>query len=145
MSSLPWPRLPSFLPSLTPSLPLSISPQHGRKGQPKLKTFVFNPNKAELEWHHEGPRSALRSLLGIGKRETMSSIALADVVEVRRGAQTKVLSKAADMVDPAKTFSLVTRGEYTLDVVMANTQDRDTVLRALKVLFEDAGLAPAFV
>jgi hypothetical protein len=49
------------------------------------------------------------------------------------------------MVDPAKTFSLVTRGEYTLDVVMANTQDRDTVLRALKVLFEDAGLAPAFV
>jgi len=75
----------------------------------------------------------------------MSSIALADVVEVRRGAQTKVLTKAADMVDPAKTFSLVTRGEYTLDVVMANTQDRDTVLRALRVLFEDAGLAPAFV
>jgi len=67
------------------------------------------------------------------------------VVEVRRGAQTKVLSKATDMVDPAKTFSLVTKDEYTLDVVMANTQDRDTVLRALRVLFEDAGLAPAFV
>ena len=67
--------------------------------------------------------------------------------EVAKGAQTDVLGKALAAApgsfDPAKSFSLVT-AERSLDVVLASTQDRDTVLRAVRVVFEDAGLAPLY-
>lgn len=81
-------------------------------------------------------------MFGLSKAASMSSIRLADIAEISKGCQSLVLERAVG-VDPAKSLSLVT-ADRSLDVVMANTQDRDTVLRALRVIMEDAGLSPMF-
>ena len=73
----------------------------------------------------------------------MSSIRLADVQEVAKGAQTDVLAKA-EGIDPAKCFSLVTE-QRSLHLVMASVQDRETMLRAIRVIMADAALSPSFV
>jgi len=83
-------------------------------------------------------------LFGLSKAGTMSSILLTDIKEVARGLQTDVLARAEPgTVDPAKTFSLVTAAR-SLDVVMASSQDRETMIRAVRVVLEDAGLHPPF-
>jgi len=135
---------PHFSPFLSFLFFPFLTHQHGARGKPKLKTLLFNPEKADIEWHDEADakKSRLGLMFGLSKAASMSSIRLADITEISKGCQSLVLERAVG-VDPAKSFSLVT-ADRSLDVVMANTQDRDTMLRALRVIIEDAGLSPMF-
>lgn len=119
-----------------------LNNQHGRAGLPKLKTFIYNAANKEFEWHDVGAKSRVSVFFGMAKATTVSSIALPEIVEIRKGIQTSVLSKAENL-DPAKSFSFLT-AKRSLDVVMASMQDRDTMLRAVKHVMDDAGLSPLF-
>jgi hypothetical protein len=73
--------------------------------------------------------------MNVFRTPKVSSICLADIIEVRRGVQTEVLMKAG-LVDPARSLSLVTASR-SLDLVFDSKLDRENFARTVSILLED--------
>lgn len=78
--------------------------------------------------------SLLGGLFTTKKATEIGTISLVDIIEVKKGVETEVLSKAG-LLDPSCCLSMITT-DRTLDIVLENSAERNKVFNGLKVLLE---------
>jgi len=105
--------------------------KHGVSGYPKSKLVFYDPSVEEISWKSSNKDSFT---LFRSRSQLEKSIKMADITEVRKGVQTKVLLKGG-LLDPARCLSIITANR-TLDMVFSSTRERDLFHRTMSILLE---------
>lgn len=96
-----------------------------------MKKIRYDEQNQLIVWSDANAKRTSITALFVKEKEP-STLALADVVDVKRGIETDVLLKGG-LLDPNCCLSLVAK-ERTLDLVFDNVSERDAAFRGLQAI-----------